>query len=492
MEAPKSPFEKPDSPGTDQSAGNVPSSATGIFGQVPAAPLRTEDDLLESLLKKPMPPESNPAPAPAAPDLTIPAAGPAASASPGAAVQGPATPTAGQGEFTRMLQALNSSASAATSSAEPATRPSEELAKAFSHVALDKIQSSEPAVKSGGLPASPSSPGSFTKMFNAASGESVTPAAGQVQTAPLQPQSAQPSSGPGEFTKIFQGIKPANVPPAASAPTPKQPPPAGPGAFTRMFSNQSASSSVREDPLNSLKAIGPQESSLKFTGGAPADAEPALPAQGGFTQLLRALNQESPQKAAEPPIFQASPAPPAAAPSAGGFTQLLKALSAEPASAPEAAPSMSANSIPSSSPASPAPPIAAGPVAPPVLPPSPAAPHARTGPGEFTRIISGSALRDLQSGSGVPVPPTAPAPAAQSAWTPPSMPVASPIPAPPPAQHFAPPAFAFSPPSAPPPAVAVPAPPQTTLQKYLPLILVLNVFLMLAIVLILVFALHHK
>jgi hypothetical protein len=72
------------------------------------------------------------------------------------------------------------------------------------------------------------------------------------------------------------------------------------------------------------------------------------------------------------------------------------------------------------------------------------------------------------------------------------MPVASPIPAPPPAQHFAPPAFAFSPPSAPPPAVAVPAPPQTTLQKYLPLILVLNVFLMLAIVLILVFALHHK
>jgi hypothetical protein len=490
MEAPKSPFEKPDSPGTDQSAGNVPSSATGIFGQVSAAPLRTKDDLFASLLKKPMPSESNSAPAPAALDPAVPVAGQAASAS-----TVPAAPSASQGEFTRMLQALNSSVPAATSGAEPAARPSEELAKAFSHVALERIPNSEPAVRSEGLPVSPSAPGSFTQMFKAASGASASPAAGQVQTSPAQPQSAQPASGSGEFTKTFQEIKAENVPPVAAAPasTPKQPPQAGPGAFTRMFSNQGASPSPQEDPLNSLKPVATPESGMKLTGGAAPSAGPALPAQGGFTQLLRALNQEAPQAAAEPPIFQASSTPPAPAPSAGGFTQLLKALSAEPASESATAPPMPATSIPSSPPQlSPAPPIASRPVAPPVLPPSQAAPQAPTGPGEFTRIISGSALRDLQSNGGVPVPPTASAPATQSGWAPPPMPQPPAIP-PPPAQHFAPPAFAFPPAPAPtPPPVAASAPPQSTLQKYLPLILVLNVFLMLVIVLILVFALHHK
>jgi hypothetical protein len=48
-------------------------------------------------------------------------------------------------------------------------------------------------------------------------------------------------------------------------------------------------------------------------------------------------------------------------------------------------------------------------------------------------------------------------------------------------------------PSAPaPPPPTAPQPPQSALQKYLPLILVLNAFLMLAVVMILVFALHHK
>ena len=501
MEAPKSPFENPDSPGTDQSAGNVPSSATGIFGQVSAAPLRTEDDLLASLLKKPNPSESNSAAAPAAPDLTVPAAGQGTSASPGPAAQSPVTPAAAQGEFTRMLQALNSSVPAANSGAKPAATPTEELAKAFSHVALDKIPSSEPAVRPESLPASPSSPGSFTKMFNAASVAPTGPAAGEVHTAPAQPQSAQPSSGPGEFTKIFRGIKAENLPPVAAAPVspPKQPPQAGPGAFTRMFSNQGASTSPQEDLLNSLKPIASPESSLKFPGGAARSAEPALPAQGGFTQLLRALNQESPQKAAEPPVFQASPTPPAPAPSAGGFTQLLKALSAEPASESVAAPPMPPAAIPySPPPLSPAPPIASRPGVPPVLPQSQAAPQAPPGPGEFTRIISGSALRDLQSNGGVPGSPTPAAPSAQSGWAPPPMPQASAMPhapaiPPPPAQHLAPPVFAFPQAPAPtPPPVAAPAPPQSAFQKYLPLILVVNVFLMLVIVLILVFALHHK
>jgi len=55
---------------------------------------------------------------------------------------------------------------------------------------------------------------------------------------------------------------------------------------------------------------------------------------------------------------------------------------------------------------------------------------------------------------------------------------------------FAPQAFGM--PQAAQPAPMPAAPQQTTLQKYLPLILVLNVFLLLVIVLILFFVMHHK
>jgi hypothetical protein len=69
------------------------------------------------------------------------------------------------------------------------------------------------------------------------------------------------------------------------------------------------------------------------------------------------------------------------------------------------------------------------------------------------------------------------------------MPVA-PVPQPNAPAPFAPPVFSFNPPPAPPTAPSVPQP--SGIQKYLPLILVLNVFLLLVIVLILFFALHHK
>jgi hypothetical protein len=56
------------------------------------------------------------------------------------------------------------------------------------------------------------------------------------------------------------------------------------------------------------------------------------------------------------------------------------------------------------------------------------------------------------------------------------------------APHFQPPAFPF------PPAPAPPAPaaaPPSKLQQYLPLILVVNVFVLIVVILILVFALRH-
>src|SRR5581483_2788329 len=88
-------------------------------------------------------------------------------------------------------------------------------------------------------------------------------------------------------------------------------------------------------------------------------------------------------------------APPASAPTAapgGGFTQLFRTLADEPAPAAQ-------------------PPI-------PAAPPPGASVPAASGPGEYTRVISGSALRELQ-GTAPPPPPSAPPPTPMTA--PPAM-----------------------------------------------------------------------
>ncbi len=228
-----------------------------------------------------------------------------------------------------------------------------------------------------------------------------------------------------------------------------------------------------------VEVRAPPPNTFQFSSPArPQEGMP--PAQGGFTQLLQALNKEEPAKPAEPLMAPPPLQPAPAVPAAGGFTQLLQTLSAEPAPKQAGAP----------------------PVMPPVQP-APAAPSSSGGPGEFTRIISGSQLRDLQAQNAPAAPaqaarPGAPpmqfpqAPALPPAPSIPQMPAAHGAAAPPAAMpHFQPPAFQFPPAPAPPPAPP-PAPAPSKLQQYLPLILILNIFVLLVIVLILIFVLRHK
>ena len=486
MDATRNPFDNQDSPGKDSNAGAEPSSATGIFSTKPAPPPPTEVDAkLPALFGQR--PSASPA---ASPYPTQPAPDPAASDSPG------------PGEFTRMLRALTNPEPETPAVRAPAPRPSDDLKRSFSPVSFASTPASGPptviekprpsipparSIPSYPEPApTPAQPGAFTQMFSQMGPTPPTPKASSAAP-PFTPQAPTPpaSSGQGEFTKIFMGGTGQNEMPQQAPPQEEQPTQLG--TFDRLFAGAPARPAPAAEPPRSYKPEPPAESSFHFNQPPPRAPEPSIPAQGGFTQLLRALNQEQAPKPSAPPLAPLPPAPaPAPVPTSGGFTQLLQALSATPATPPPQAPP--AYPAPVAPPA--APPMVPSPMAiPPSMPPAPAPPPS-SGPGEFTRIISGSALREMQ-GQGAPPPmPAAAPPAARPAWTPP---VAPPPPAPPPAPTYAPPAFAFPPAPAPPPvAAAAPAPPPTMMQKYLPLILIVNVFLMLVIVLILIFVLKHK
>ncbi|HEX3470704.1 MAG TPA: hypothetical protein VHT28_05915 [Silvibacterium sp.] len=560
MDPSKSPFDDPDFPGKSESATSDPSSATAIFGTVSARPAPPqEDDLLRSLLKE----ESTPAPAGAPQAIASPASQtppwtPAAqSAASPVATQPPSSSS--PGEFTDMFQALATPASSSTPGVTPGANPGAaptppppasptlqkplpDLANVFTQVLVQKsfshdappppasakpgeftqlLQTLSTPVEKGASeippPAAPetakaaASPSSFTQMLNAISAspgeptgpsESARPAADleatkaipiPPQVAPLssQPMKQEAAAAPGDFTRIFQSPQP---PRETGSPQPLPPPvppqsaaASGPGAFTQMFSQRPMEKTPQEDPLKSLKPESMPASSFEFSGSPARSPEAMPPAQGGFTQLLQALNKEEPAAAKPAETFMPPPPPQPAAtgPAAGGFTQLLQTLSADPAPPRPAAQPPFAQSF-----------------SPPPLQTSPAPPPSSTGPGEFTRIISGSALRELQGQGAAQVPPAAtpgsrPGMAPMQFPQPPAFPQAPPMPqmpahaaAPPPAMpHFQPAAFPFPQPPAPPPA---PAPAPGKLQQYLPLILILNIFVLLVIVLILFFVLRHK
>ena len=496
MDPSKTPFDEPGFSGKSERAAGEASSATGIFGTVPAASTPPQDDdILQSLMRKPDAPasvdatralpQSSPLPQ-TAPPAMAPAVAPPAFAP--AATSNPSAP-AGPGEFTQILRALNASPSDPPVPAKPAG----DLASVFKQVSFEKTPLSG-SIASPAPPQSssaPSSPGSFTQMFSTLTAKTVEEQSDAKPAPPLpvtQPwQAVMPeaapvpsqASGPGDFTKMFQAMPAearsmSRTPVLPVAPPPQSQPSAGPGSFTQMFSTLSPVNSPQEDPLKSLKAEPIPPNNFQFS--APLRS-PEPSAQGGFTQLLEALNKEQTAtvKAAEPLMA----APPLAAPSpaAGGFTQLLRTLSAEPASQP------------------------ATPPLPQMVQQAPVAPPPSSGPSEFTRIISGSALRDLQGGSAGSVPPVAGPSAGRPAFAPMPLPPAPHMPpmpqfqphagaaAPPPMPHLTPAAFAFPPAPAPP---AAPVPEPGKIQKYLPLILVLNVFVLLVIVLILFFTMHHK
>ncbi len=408
--------------------------------------------------------------------------------------QNPAQP----GSFTQVFKAA---------SALPVTAETE-----FAPVHVPEAASMPPQPVTPAAPASPpvaapaQAPGAFTQMFQTLSPPkptAETPAPPPVQPAPVASAAPPQPAAVGGFTQMFQALSSAKEPaPVSAQPAPAfEPSPApksGPGSFTQMFSQIGGQNAPQEDPLASLQQQPPPSANFQFSTPAPQSSRspfgntpvpaPTPSAQGGFTQLFQALGKEETAPAKEPPPLM--PLAPAAAapgpPAAGGFTQLLRTLNTGPAPQPTQA-------------------------APPPLAPVPAAPISSSGPGEFTRIISGSMLRGAQGQNVTPGPPVMP-PAGQAGGGQPAfqMPQAPAFPkihtAPPPMPspmsqmhaggggsapqmpHFQPPAFQFP---QPPPAAAPQPPPPGKLQQYLPLILIVNVFVLIVVILIVVFALRH-
>ena len=573
MDSSKSPFDDPDLRRNSESATADASSATGIFGTVSGKPQPQEDDFLKSLFGNlggsTTPPADAPR-TPAAPPASTPSSTPAASPGgftdmfqalqgSGSAASAPAAPPAPAstppnsspssptdlssvftqvvvekstfpppspapvpkpGEFTQLLQTLTASAQ---NPERPVAPPPATTPIAATPVAAPPA-SAPPAPAAGPGSGPVSGPGAFTQLFSSVSPPaSSTLGAGLEPTAQIpiysppspapQPQtkpepSVRGQTGPGDFTRMFQSVtSPDEAPPKPSPGTPAfstsqwatpQPPASspssGPGAFTQMFAPKPLETTPAEDPLKSLRPEpvsapmhAPSSGTFSFQTPPPRPLEPAPVAQGGFTQLLHALNKEEPAAQHPEPFMPPSPPAPAAPASGmGGFTQLLRTLSAEPASPPVVQPA-------------PMPPIQ----------PAPAPPPVSGAPGEFTRVISSSQMREMQGQSITPGPPVLPpqsaasrpplqfpsAPAFPAAPPMPQMqtpqmpvahpPAAAPVPAMP---HFQPPAFQFPPAPAPP---APPPPAPSKLQQYLPLILVLNIFVLLVIVVILVFVLRH-
>ena len=237
-----------------------------------------------------------------------------------------------------------------------------------------------------------------------------------------------------------------------------------------------------------------------FTSPASSAASPSVQP---FTPLPM-----TPPQAAEPQWLQNSdPAPIGNGMEAGGLTHLFRSLSEEGASPPNGIGEPAQVRSPISHPESVTmliqrlnQDLQQAVAHPPPMPASPA-PAGSSEPGEFTRILAGSMANPASAAApgvaapgvamgnfAAPVPPTLVFPAAPApAFAPPQVP-AAPVPV------FAPPQVpAFAVPPAQPPKVAPSAPPQQSkLQQLLPMLLVLNAFLLVVLIVLVVFVLRSR
>jgi len=428
-------------------------------------------------------------------ELLKPKAAPAVQATnPAPVVQPPVAETHKPGEVTRMLEELKALTGAEAAPLQPApvkppTAPPVaaslapgEFTQIFRQIPTPKPKAA-PAAPAPSAPASTpaSAPGEFTQFLQK------MPGAGSGVAAENDVQPAAAPSAPGSFTQMFQtlspgvdGASPAPLAPVASPPASSS----GPGAFTQMFQTLSPDAGQTPEPQRA-SPLPPFGEPLKPVPPVPSQppvmSAPSAPSnQGGFTQLFNSLSgsglpQQGPAASA-PPVdapfsLPGAPAPQPLQGGAGEFTRLMRSLSDPP-------PAMPGSASP--------------PMGPPVAQPM-SQPLPQSGPGEYTRIISGSAMREA-GGGGAPFPPMAPQAAPQQAAGGFAMP---PVPRTPP--HLAPPAmhppaaggFGMPQPFAPPALPAAAPAPQGKLQQYLPLILVVNGALLLIVVIVLVFALRH-
>jgi hypothetical protein len=369
------------------------------------------------------------------------------------------------------------------------------------------------ADRDGGIPRShaPSSgPGEFTSLFQTSGGPASRSTPAPVERAAPPPSSPLPQAAgdtaPGEFTRIFVSGKA----PAASAPAKKledilqsarsAPPTVGPskgfsspgqsasasseGSFTQ-FLKAAASPGAAAQPVSpAAKPDVSHESFARDTSSPFGETARSSESSGpSVTSLLSSLSspagpagpssQESPAYRTAPRPSTAMPSPPSSQSQidSGGVTRLIQKLAQEQSTAPAAPP------------------------------PPPAAPM-NAGPGEFTRMIS------RMGSESAPAAPPQPAAAAPAAFAAP--PVAFQMPAAPavnvavqvpamqaPAFHAsaqapAAPKFPAAPAIPVPPApklapVAVPAAPKTRLEALVPVLLVVNTFLLLVLLVVVIF-----
>ncbi len=392
------------------------------------------------------------------------------------------------GEFTRLFQAITPdapakvtspasssravpakslSANAKPADAKPTNAPTGEFTRIFMRLPKDPGAEQSPATPIGaGLPSgvgnsTQSETGEFTRLMRAAELKSESPQPGPAPAAvpPSTPVRGFSTPGRNDAVSGTAGVTELFV-----APTP------GP-------------------PVEPARPAVASQGSVSPQTGAPFQGTPrpgphSEQTAGEFTQLFRALDsrpESNPEEQAEIP---ASPAKPSDA-RAGEFTQLMQSLS--PERAREALGGSSAQLgrdvaepragvRPESTP--------------PAMHPDDAA--------SFTRILSTSAAReeavrgmkpaaDVQSAVASPARESAPVPSLAAM---PGMPRLPQTPAIPRAVAFGqqPAAAAPTPPVL---SSPVPAVPQTKLQAWLPLLLILNAFALAVLILLVIFALRR-
>jgi hypothetical protein len=318
---------------------------------------------------------------------------------------------------------------------------------------------------------------------------------------------------PGEFTQMFHKLEFAPSPPVSSVPEARPSPEISrqePGEFTRMFVRATASMPQRPMPAVSDPAAFAPPATPRLKGfSTPGVSDSASP-EGSFTQLFQTAGPApaAPVRPFTPLSNGTEPAwssnldsPPSKdAMESAGVTQLFRALSPE-----NEAP---ANRFVEQS-AQPAVPVANTPssitmliqrltedlqssAASSPLPASGPEPAGVSEPGEFTRIMSGGSVKagGVQGGSAekvaVPAPAVFPIPAAPLPVAP-----AFAAPAAPAAPAIAVPKLQ-TPPIPAPPVVASADPPQSKLQQMMPMLLVLNAFLLVVLILLVVFLLKSR
>ena len=472
-----------------------------------------------------------PPPEPATPTIVTPPQEPAAVASPD--------------EFDQLFSGMGKGESKPPSAPPPPARKESpgEFTQMFAGIGKGKTdQPPAPSPLTPGRPPSvppppamEGSPGGFTEMFAGIGKGNADQPPAPSPLAPGKPLSVPPppatNKSPGEFTQMFSSPMAKTQPPVASHPSPEvtkpsvpaTPPPASPATkgaseFTLMFSTSARAPSVPESsPATGSSSLGfgqetPAVPASRSDSRGPEEFPQPYKSSGDSTRGIGSAGIGGPTRTPAPLPGASKKAP-------GELTMMMqgyKPPTAAPAHEPPKPPSPEAPTDPGKrepgeftmmfrrppQPAAPAPPTAAPP---PTYQPAPPPPQAHQ-PGEYTSIFEiprkpapAAPQATPPMGYGYPAAPAAPPPPGM-----PQMPVYQ-APPPPAAPQVAYPQVAMPPPpqyQAPPPPAYAMAPPQMQPMAMPPagtkkppifwvLVLGLGGLFLIAVLLIVFFALKH-